>query len=69
MTHAHTLKLVPADLDRLHRALARAGVVTETPYLHPFELLAAIEHLAARVPGRTAPAARTAERASSPGDR
>jgi hypothetical protein len=57
MTHAHGLKLVPADLDRLHRTLARAGVVAETPYLYPFELLAAIEHLAARVPSWTPTAA------------
>jgi hypothetical protein len=59
MTHLHTLKLVPADLDRLHGTLARAGVVTETPYLHPFELIAAIEHLAARVQSRTAAAPST----------
>lgn len=54
MTHVHTIRLVPADLDRLHGTLARAGVVSEAPYLHPFELLAAIEHLAARA--GTAPA-------------
>jgi hypothetical protein len=49
MTHAHTLKLVPADLDRLHGLLVRAGVAAPgSPYVHPFELLADLEHLVAR---------------------
>ena len=42
MTHAHTLKLVPADLDRVYAALRRAGVPV-TPFQHPFQLVAAIE--------------------------
>ena len=45
--HSVTIKLVPANLDRVHAALVRAGVGhPEQPFERPFELLAAIEELA-----------------------
>ena len=47
MTHTHTLKLVPADLDRLHATLRRVGIArVAEPFASPFELLAAVETLA-----------------------
>jgi hypothetical protein len=56
MSHTLSLKLGPADLDRLRAVLVRAGIANpEVPYAKVFELLADVETLA-----RTLAAARLA---------